>query len=126
MSDASAERTVGEDATPAWAAFEMPELLERQASSGQAFGEFLRVPSMSAEIYALPAGGVDLQKPHAEDEIYVVLRGRATFRAAGEERPVQPGTVLYVRAGLEHRFHSINEDLAVLVFFAPAHVHATE
>jgi mannose-6-phosphate isomerase-like protein (cupin superfamily) len=121
MQDSSSKRMAGAAAAPAWAAFEMPELLERQLGSGQAFVEFLRVPSMSAEIYALPAGGVDLQMPHAEDEIYVVVRGRAMFRAAGEERPVQPGTVLYVQAGVEHRFHSIKEDLALLVLFAPAH-----
>jgi mannose-6-phosphate isomerase-like protein (cupin superfamily) len=102
-------------------AFEMPELLQRQARSGQPFVEFLRVASMSAEIYAIPVGGVDRQTPHAEDEVYLVVRGKAVFRAAGEDRPVQPGTVLYVRAGLEHRFHSIVEDLAVLVLFAPAH-----
>lgn len=121
MNDTSAKRTVGEEASPAWAAFEMPELLERQASSGQRFVEFLRVPSMSAEIYALSAGGVDLQKPHSEDELYVVVRGRAMFQAGGEERAVQPGNVLYVHAGVEHRFHSIKEDLALLVLFAPAH-----
>jgi mannose-6-phosphate isomerase-like protein (cupin superfamily) len=121
MIDHSRKRAVGDEAAPAWAAFEMSELLERQAVSGQTFVEFLRVSSLSAEIYALPVGGVDLQTPHAEDEIYVVVRGRATFRAAGEERSVQPGTILYVRAGVEHRFHSIKEDLAVLVLFAPAH-----
>jgi mannose-6-phosphate isomerase-like protein (cupin superfamily) len=120
MSDPSSE-PVSAFRVPAWAAFEMPELLERHERSGQAFVEFLRVPSMSAEIYSLPVGGVDLQMPHAEDEIYVVIRGRAVFRGADEDRPIRPGTVLYVRAGVEHRFHTIEEDLAVMVLFAPAH-----
>jgi mannose-6-phosphate isomerase-like protein (cupin superfamily) len=99
----------------------MADLLEGRAGSGQAFLEFLHVPSMSVEVYVLPAGGVDRQKPHAEDEIYYAVRGRAVFRAEDEDRPVGPGTVLYVRAGIEHRFHSITEELTLLVFFAPAH-----
>jgi mannose-6-phosphate isomerase-like protein (cupin superfamily) len=103
-----------------WAGFEMAELLERQARSGRAFVEFLRVPSLSAEVYALPAGATDPQRPHAQDELYYVVRGRARFRAGGEDRPVGPGSVLYVRAGVEHRFHTVTEDLTVLVVFAPA------
>ena len=82
--------------------------------------EFLRVPDLSVGLYVLEAGSVDLQEPHAEDEVYVVVRGRCRFRAGAEERAVEPGSVLYVPTRLEHRFLDIQERLEALVFFGPA------
>jgi hypothetical protein len=41
-----------------------------------------------------------------------------------EDREVGPGAVIFVKAGDEHRFHSISEDLTLLVFFAPAEYSA--
>ena len=61
----------------------------------------------------------DLQQPHQQDEIYYVVRGRARFKAGDEEREVAPGSVIFVAAEVEHRFHDIREELTVLVFFAP-------
>ena len=63
---------------------------------------------------------IPCQQPHSEDEVYYVISGRASFRAGAEERSVQVGSILYVKANVEHRFHSISEDLRVLVIFAPA------
>jgi mannose-6-phosphate isomerase-like protein (cupin superfamily) len=81
--------------------------------------EHLRVPAMSVGTYSIPAGGVDDQSPHAEDEIYVVTAGRGRCSAGGRTVDVAPGTTLFVGAGEEHRFHDIVEDLALLVVFAP-------
>jgi len=93
---------------------------EQRRKSGKAYQEFLRVPAMSVGLYVLPAGGTDLQRPHREDEVYYVLRGRARFRAGSEDREVSAGSVLFVAAEVEHRFCDIAEELAVLVVFAPA------
>ena len=82
--------------------------------------EFLRVPALSAGVYVLRAGETDPQRPHREDEIYYVTRGRGVIRVGTEDRPVEPGTVVYVPPQVDHRFHSITEDLRVLVVFAPA------
>jgi len=84
------------------------------------YKEFLRVPTMSAGIYVLPAGATDKQNPHQEDEIYYVVRGRAKMRLGREERSVKPGDVIFVEKNLEHRFFDIAEELALLVIFAPA------
>ncbi len=75
---------------------------------------------MSAGLYVLPVGATDPQKPHHEDEMYYVIRGRGRFRAGDEEAEVSAGSVLFVAAEIEHRFDDITEELAVLVFFAPA------
>jgi quercetin dioxygenase-like cupin family protein len=53
-------------------------------------------------------------------EAYYVVRGRGRFKAGGEDREVSPGSVIYVAAEVEHRFYDIEEELAALVFFAPA------
>ena len=67
-----------------------------------------------------PAEATDPQRPHHEDEMYYVLRGRARFKAADEDREVSAGSVLFVAAEVEHRFYDIAEERALLVFFAPA------
>src|ERR1700730_5521862 len=95
--------------------FETPQLIDEQDRAKQSYHEFLRVPSISAGLYTLPAGSIDTQQPHTEDEIYYVISGRAAFRAGTEERSVQAGSIIYVKARVEHRFHSISEDLRVLV-----------
>lgn len=98
----------------------MSDIERQRALSRKAYREFLRVPTMSAGLYVLPAGGVDPQQPHHEDEMYYVVRGRARFRAGDEHGEVTAGSVLFVAAEVEHRFYNVTEELAVLVFFAPA------
>jgi mannose-6-phosphate isomerase-like protein (cupin superfamily) len=100
--------------------FEASDLLRQHEQAGKLYLEFLRVPSMSAGFYVLPAGATDPQKPHNEDEMYYVVRGRARMRVASEEREVSAGSAIFVEAHAEHRFYDILEELVVLVFFAPA------
>ena len=106
-------------------AFEMMNLLEQHRQQGKLYLEFLRVPALSVGVYVLPAGGVDPQKPHTEDEVYYIASGRASVLVGEENRSVEAGSIIFVEAGVAHRFHSISEDLTVLVFFAPAeYTHA--
>ena len=100
--------------------FEFSDQIKKAQQAGKDSLEFLRVPALGLSTYRLAAGGPDPQQPHTEDEVYYVVRGRAQFRAGGDDCGVQPGTVLFVEAGVEHRFHSITEDLELLVVFAPA------
>jgi quercetin dioxygenase-like cupin family protein len=100
--------------------FDLAALQRRQEETGKPYLEFLRVVAMSAGVYVLPAGRTDGQNPHRQDEMYYVVRGRARMRAGGEDKAVAAGTVIFVAAGIEHRFYDIEEELTVLVFFAPA------
>lgn len=95
------------------------ELLERVRASDGPWLEFLRVADASAGLYHLKAGADDRQQPHSEDEVYVVMAGRARFEAGPDETDVSTGSVLYVAAGEPHRFRDVTEDLTVLVLFAP-------
>lgn len=98
----------------------LPEVEEQRAHGGKPYHEFLRVPAMSAGLYVLPAGATDRQKPHHEDELYYVVRGRARFEAGPEDREVSAGSIIFVGAEVGHRFYDISAELEVLVFFAPA------
>jgi mannose-6-phosphate isomerase-like protein (cupin superfamily) len=101
-------------------AFELADIASQQAGAGKLYLEFLRQPDLSLGLYVLPAGGVDPQLPHTEDEVYYVLSGKAMIRVGDEDREVKAGSIVYVAKNLEHRFHSIEAELRVLVFFAPA------
>ena len=100
--------------------FELDQLTSQQATGKVRYLEFHRVPDLSMGLYVLPAGATDPQSPHSEDEVYYVVSGKAQIRVADEDRAVQTGSIVYVGKQVEHRFHSIEEELTVLVFFAPA------
>ena len=101
-------------------AFELKDLASQQKDSGSLYLEFLKVPDLSMGLYVLLAGSTDPQSPHTEDEVYYVVSGRAKIRVADEDRDVQAGSIVYVAKNVEHKFHSIEEELTVIVFFAPA------
>jgi mannose-6-phosphate isomerase-like protein (cupin superfamily) len=101
-------------------AFEMSELVAWREQTGELYHEFLRRPSMSLGLYVLDAGADDPQSPHQEDEVYYVMAGRGMIDVAGEGREVNAGSVVFVPAGVDHRFHTIAERLELLVVFAPA------
>jgi mannose-6-phosphate isomerase-like protein (cupin superfamily) len=100
-------------------AFDLETLRSRRAASESAYLEFLRVQTLSVGLYELPAGGVDPQGPHTEDEVYIVMWGEAILRIGSDEHPVSAGSVVFVEAGIEHRFVEILADLSVVVLFAP-------
>ena len=107
-------------------AFELVHLIDQQNQSEQDYLEFLRVPSLSAGLYMLAAGAVDTQEPHTEDEIYYIISGRGFIQVDQEIRPVEAGSLVFVKARVDHRFHTITEDLRVLVIFAPAEYSAAQ
>lgn len=100
--------------------FGIADLQKQRQKAGKSYLEFLRVPALSAGVYVLAAGASDPQRPHNEDELYYVIRGRARINVDGEHQEITAGSVIFVAARVEHRFYDIKEELAVLVFFAPA------
>ncbi|HEU4426414.1 MAG TPA: cupin domain-containing protein [Pilimelia sp.] len=84
------------------------------------YAEHLRTPDLSLGTYRIVAGGVDGQRPHTEDEVYVVVSGRARIVTPTGNADVGPGSVIFVPAGEEHRFVDITEDLTLIVVFGPA------
>ena len=99
--------------------FEHGDLQRQRTQAGPPYLEFLRSESFELGLYELAAGSEDGQKPHDEDEVYVVLAGRGRFVVDGDDVAVGPGSILYVARHAVHRFHSIEEDLSIFVAFAP-------
>jgi mannose-6-phosphate isomerase-like protein (cupin superfamily) len=102
------------------AAFHVDALQHQRRAKSDLYLEFLRVPALSMGLYELAAGCADPQQPHTEDEIYYVVSGAAMIRVGDEDQAVSAGSIVYVAAHVPHHFHSITEDLSVLVVFAPA------
>ena len=104
--------------TGSYLAFDQRELQEKYGP-GAGYNEFLRRRGMSLGLFVLPVGAVDRQHPHMADEVYIVLKGRGTLRVVDQEVPVKPGSIVSVDHGEEHNFISVEEDLEMLVVFAP-------
>jgi mannose-6-phosphate isomerase-like protein (cupin superfamily) len=93
-------------------------LAKLPGSHGERFASVLSHGSLLVEIYA--PRGRDIQNPHTRDELYIVMRGNGTFNQGGRRSRFQPGDVLFVPAGVEHRFETFTDDLAVwVVFYGP-------
>jgi quercetin dioxygenase-like cupin family protein len=101
-------------------AWELTDLEAARAAAGRRYHEFISVPDLSGGLYVLETGATDPQSPHAEDELYVVMSGKAMVFVGGETRPIVAGSVIFVAAGVEHRFLDIEERLVLLVVFGPA------
>lgn len=79
------------------------------------FARVLEHGSMEVEVYA--PRGEDLQTPHTRDELYVVVRGSGGFVNGPERHSFGPGDVMFVPAGVEHRFEDFTDDFVTWVIF---------
>lgn len=101
-------------------AWDVETLDSTRRAAGELYHEFLSVPDLSGGLYVLEAGAIDPQSPHTEDELYVVMEGFGRIVVGDEDRRVGPGSVIFVPAGVPHRFVDIAERLVTLVAFGPA------
>ena len=94
----------------------VPEALARlPGPAGERYVEMFQHGTLSVELYA-PRGS-DPQTPHTRDEVYVVVQGNGQFRNGNTRHPFGPGDLLFVPAGVVHRFEDFTDDLAVWVIF---------
>ena len=100
-------------------AFEILDLIDEQEVRDERYYEFFVAKTLSLGLYQLSAGDDDPQQPHTEDEVYYIVSGRGQIKVGEEDQTLQPGSIIFVEAAVEHRFHTIEEDLTILVVFAP-------
>lgn len=123
LSDASAKRTSSStNDDELGLGFSMEELEAQRAESNRSYLPFLDRSTLSCGVYFLAAGADDGQSPHSQDEIYYVRSGKGKLNVEGEDFDAVPGEVLFVAANAKHHFHSIEEDLTLLVFFSKKEV----
>ena len=102
---------------PVGAEWNIPQMGIEQS---ERWHEFFSIPSMSMGIYQLKVGEVDPQSPHTEDEAYYIISGKAKILVEDEVYDCIPGKLIFVRKHATHKFIEIQDDLTILVFFAPA------
>lgn len=90
------------------------ELLDLK-ESGKLFKEVLKNGSLLVEIYK--PDEEDLQKPHDQDELYVIISGTGNFILESEKFDFQTGDLFFVPAGKEHRFENFTDDFSTWVIF---------
>ncbi len=91
-----------------------------------------RIPGPAGEhaVTALRRGSLDIalsvpqrptqQTPHAQDEIYFIVRGRGVLLHDKKRDPFEAGDLLFVAAGIEHQIEDTSRDFAVWrVFYGP-------
>ena len=59
----------------------------------------------------------DTQVKHERDELYVIQSGQGIFKRGSETVRFEAGDVLFVAAGMEHRFASFSGDFRAWVLF---------
>ena len=90
----------------------------KDSGDGRPFVRLFAHGSLEVEVYK-PAER-DLQAPHARDEVYVVIAGHGDFVCADTRETFAPGDLLFVPAGVEHRFEHFSEDFSTwVVFYGP-------
>lgn len=91
------------------------QALELLKQRNEPFVEVFQHGSLSVELYK--PRGADHQKPHDRDEVYVIISGSGVFLNNGRRWDFRPGDVLFVPAGVEHRFVEFTDEFATWVIF---------
>jgi mannose-6-phosphate isomerase-like protein (cupin superfamily) len=95
--------------------FRLPDARSAPLTPGDISATLLAHGSMTLEFYA--PRGVDNQKPHTKDEIYILMKGHGWFRSGADRYSVERGDALFVPAGVEHRFEDFSDDFETWVIF---------
>jgi mannose-6-phosphate isomerase-like protein (cupin superfamily) len=94
---------------------QLPRAPSAKWPDGEPFIDALRHGSMSVEVFAPRLH--DAQEPHEQDELYFVVSGSAVFDLNGERNGAVTGDVLFVAAGVPHRFENMSDDFVTWVVF---------
>ena len=100
-------------------AFAVGEVEKRLLAEGGGYEVVHAAPGIEVGVYVLVAPAPDDQKPHEDDEIYVVLRGNGAIVVDRERVPLEQGQAIFVEALAEHRFVDY-ESMSLIVVFTPA------
>ncbi len=99
-------------------AFEQDVINARRMSEDRRYFEFLDEPSIQGGLYVLQIGADDTQPAHDDDEVYIITNGTATLIVEDERIPIEPGSVIFVRAFAKHHFVDILDELQAIVLFS--------
>jgi mannose-6-phosphate isomerase-like protein (cupin superfamily) len=98
--------------------FELQELIRQLNKEGGYFLGFLKIRDLEAGIILLHPGDNDTQTAHTADELYYIIEGNGIMELGKSKKPIKQGSIVFVPAGLHHRFYGNKEDLIALYMFA--------
>ena len=98
--------------------FELHDLVSQLEKESGYFLDFLKVRNLEAGIIVLHAGEKDTQEPHSADELYYVIEGDGFIELGRAKQPVKKGSIVFVPAGMRHKFYGKKQDLVILYMFA--------
>lgn len=98
--------------------FELDSLVARLEKEGGYFLDFLKIRDLEAGIIVLHPGEKDTQEPHSADELYYIIQGSGMMELGKTKKSVSQGSIVFVPAGMRHKFYGNSEDLVVLYMFA--------
>jgi len=91
--------------------------MQAAADSGERYGILLQQDGIEVGFYA--PRETDTQSPHDRDEVYIIQAGNGVFMLGDDEQPFETGDVLFVPAGIPHRFKDFGDDFGAWVVFMP-------
>ncbi len=104
---------------PAWRIFHPADQVQGENPDDNVWNDFLKVSTLTTGLYMLSVTlGGDEVLTHEIDEINIVLEGKAGFSMGEGEIEVRPGSIVYVRNGVGHKFHSLTGNFKVIILFA--------
>ena len=89
--------------------------MQAVADSDDRYAILLQQDDIAIGFYA--PRGTDPQSPHDRDEVYVIQAGSGIFELGDDEQAFETGDVLFVPAGMPHRFRNFGEDFGAWVVF---------
>jgi mannose-6-phosphate isomerase-like protein (cupin superfamily) len=96
--------------------FESENLLAQlPTAEGKHFIEAFRKGNLSFEMYK--PNKVDLQTPHTQDELYIIVSGSGMFQNGEVNYPFKAHDLIFVKAFVEHRFYDFTDDFSTWVVF---------
>ena len=98
--------------------FQLGDLVEVLKREGEYFLEFLKIRDLEAGIIVLHPADHDTQESHPADELYYVIEGSGLIKLGTLEKSIRKGSIIFVPAGVYHKFYGNKEDLVVLYVFA--------
>jgi mannose-6-phosphate isomerase-like protein (cupin superfamily) len=98
--------------------FELQDLIGQLNKKGGYFLDFLKARNLEAGIILLHAEDTDTQTAHTADELYYIIEGNGIMELGKSKKPIKQGSIVFVPAGLHHRFYGNKEDLIALYMFA--------
>jgi mannose-6-phosphate isomerase-like protein (cupin superfamily) len=100
------------------AAFTLHQVESERQKGENVWNSFLKRKSMTFGLYMLPKTlHGDSALVHRWDEVNLVTNGAGKFQVGEEIMDINPGDIIYVKKGNPHFFHSLQQDLDILIFF---------